>query len=523
MRCVSLCLGILCLAGCSSGPGIDANSLPAEKMALHPAAADVELYANVESYDRIPENPFLSVAANPLSTFSIDVDTASYANVRRFLNGEQLPPPGAVRIEELINYFQYQYPPPTGPEPFSASVEMAGCPWQPQHQLVRIALKGREFESAQRPVSNLVFLLDVSGSMNEPNKLPLVKEAIRLLVDQFGENDRVAIVVYAGASGLVLPSTTGDQRAKIQAAIERLNAGGSTNGGAGIELAYDVATQNLIAGGVNRVILCTDGDFNVGLTDQSRLVRLIEEKAKSGVYLSVLGFGMGNYKDSTLEKLADQGNGNYAYIDGMQEARKVFVEQMTGTLITIAKDVKIQVDFNTARVAAYRLIGYENRMMQAEEFRDDTKDAGEIGAGHTVTALYEIVPVGVESPAVEAEPTKYQTPVKERESLHPRDVLTVRLRYKLPDGEESAESRFVLEQSDKSFAEASPDFQFATAVAEFGMALRDSPHRGSATLDSALQIAQENLRWDPHGYRAEFVELVKRAMEITARGGDVSL
>jgi Mg-chelatase subunit ChlD len=352
--------------------------------------------AHTESYDRIYENPFLDVRQNPLSTFSIDVDTASYANVRRFLNGGSLPPKDAVRIEELLNYFTYHYAPPADDRPFAVHTEVAGCPWEPKHRLLRVALKGREIDLDNRPASNLVFLIDVSGSMDDPAKLPLLKTALHLLIDKLAENDRVAMVVYAGSSGLVLPSTSGLYKETIWAALDRLQAGGSTNGGSGIQLAYQVAREKFIPGGTNRVILCTDGDFNVGVTDQGSLTRLIENEAQSGVFLSVVGFGAGNLKDSTMEKLADRGNGNYAYIDTANEARKVLVEQLGGTLVTIAKDVKLQLEFNPGKVSAYRLIGYENRLLRAEDFNDDKKDAGEIGAGHTVTALYELVPAGTE-------------------------------------------------------------------------------------------------------------------------------
>ena len=365
---------------------------------------------NTEAYDRIVENPFLAVMQNPLSTFSIDVDTASYANARRFLNQGMLPPPDAVRIEEFVNYFLYRYEPPKDKEtPFAAAVTIADCPWTPEHRLARIGIKGWEMPRSERPASNFVFLLDVSGSMQPQNKLPLVKQSIRMLTEQLDERDRVAMVVYAGASGLVLPSTSCDDKRAIYEALDRLDAGGSTNGGAGIQLAYDVATQNFLPGGVNRVVLASDGDFNVGVTDQGSLTRLIEEKAKSGVFLTVLGYGMGNVKDATMEKLADKGNGNYAYIDTLNEAKKVLVEQMQGTLVTIAKDVKIQVEFNPAQVSAYRLLGYENRMLRAEDFNDDTKDAGEIGAGHTVTALYELVPAGQEIPTPAVDALKYQS------------------------------------------------------------------------------------------------------------------
>jgi secreted protein with Ig-like and vWFA domain len=387
---------------------------------LYAADAALGCRLSSEAYDPVVHNPFLRVMQNPLSTFSIDVDTASYANVRRFLNGGQLPPPNAVRVEEFINYFEYDYPQPTTAEtavppdcPFSVNVDVGECPWVPEHRLMRVGLKGMEIEQEERPSCNLVFLIDVSGSMQPPNKLPLLKQAMGMAVDGLNVDDRVALVVYAGSSGLVLPSTTGDSLEKIRDALEQLEAGGSTDGGEGIQLAYDVAAENFIEGGVNRVILATDGDFNVGVTDQSELVRLIEDRAKTGVFLSVLGFGMGNYKDDTLEKLADKGNGNYAYIDTPAEARKVLVEQLGGTLVTIAKDVKIQIEFNPAEVMAYRLIGYENRLLAAQDFNDDTKDAGEIGAGHTVTALYELVPVGVEPPAgdqLEREPAPDDEP-----------------------------------------------------------------------------------------------------------------
>lgn len=472
---------------------------------------------NTESYARIDENPFLAVSQNPLSTFSIDVDTASYSNVRRFLSQGMLPPPDAVRIEELINYFSYQYAAPTDDKPFATHLEVATCPWNGEHRLVRIGIKGREIELDRRPASNLVFLLDVSGSMGMPNKLPLVQQAMRLLVEKLSENDRVAMVVYAGASGLVLDSTTGDRKEVILSALDQLQAGGSTNGGQGIQLAYDVAVQHFIKGGTNRVILCTDGDFNVGVTNEGELTRLIESKAKSGVFLSVLGFGTGNYKDSTMEQLADRGNGNYAYIDTLAEARKVLVEQMVGTLITIARDVKIQVEFNPAKVNAYRLVGYENRMLRAEDFNDDKKDAGEIGAGHTVTALYEIVPAGnkVSLPAVD--PLKYQPAdnASQPQKVEGSDeLLTVKLRYKAPDGDTSTPLAFPLVDDGAPFGKASADFKFAAAVAGFGMLLRDSEHKQGLTLEAVREIAEESLGADSSGYRAEFLNLVVRAKEL---------
>ncbi|MEI8312400.1 MAG: VWA domain-containing protein, partial [Verrucomicrobiota bacterium] len=374
------------------------------------AAAVQKTKFNTEAYDVVQENVFLDAKANPLSTFSIDVDTASYANVRRFLNSDQLPPAGAVRIEELINYFPYSYPQPDAEVPFSVSVETARPPWAPEHELVRIGIKGRELEARNRPASNLVFLVDVSGSMQPENKLPLLKRSLRALVENLGDEDRVAVAVYAGSSGLVLPPTPGSDKRRIRAAIDQLGAGGSTNGAQGIRLAYETARENFLKEGNNRVILCTDGDFNVGTTSQSSLVKLIEKERASGVFLSVLGFGDGNLKDSTMEKLADKGNGNYAYIDSFSEGRKVLVEEMGGTLFTIAKDVKIQVEFNPARVAGYRLIGYENRLLAKEDFNNDKKDAGEIGAGHAVTALYEVVPAGKSLPGGNSvDPLKYQT------------------------------------------------------------------------------------------------------------------
>lgn len=471
---------------------------------------------NTEAYDRIFENPFLDVVQNPLSTFSIDVDTASYANMRRFLTQNTLPPPDAVRIEELVNYFSYDYSPPDGDDPFSAHVEVAGCPWTPAHRLARIGLKGWEMSDDERPSSNLVFLLDVSGSMQPPNKLPLLKQAMRLLVEQLGESDRIAIAVYAGAAGLVLPSTPCDNREAVLDALDRLEAGGSTNGGQGIRLAYDLAVENFVKGGVNRVVLATDGDFNVGTTNQGELVRLIEKKAKSGVFLTVLGFGMGNLKDSTLEQLADKGNGNYAYIDTLNEARKVLVEEMGGTLVTIAKDVKIQVEFNPAQVRAFRLIGYENRILAAEDFNDDTKDAGEIGAGHTVTALYELVPAGQDADLPKVDPLKYQKPIDMARAAASGELLTLKLRYKQPDGDTSKLLTFPVTDTGAGYAQATADFKFAASVAGFGMLLRDSEYKGAATFDAILELAEEGLGEDRYGYRAEFIELVRKARALAA-------
>ena len=510
-----------------------------------------------EQYETIVENDFLPAASRPLSTFSIDVDTASYANVRRFLNEDRLPPPGAVRIEEMVNYFPYDYRPPEGDQPFAVHVEVAQCPWNVRHRLVRIGLKGREIERDKRGPSNLVFLLDVSGSMRDENKLPLVKQAMRLLVEQLGEDDRVAIVTYAGEAGLKLESTCGDQKPTILQAIDSLSAGGSTHGSAGIQLAYEQAARHFVEGGTNRVLLATDGDLNVGITDDDQLVELIKKKAEDGVFLTVLGFGTGNLKDAKLEKLADHGNGVYAYVDNLREARKVLVEQMTGSLVTIAKDVKIQIEFNPAEVQSYRLIGYENRLLAAKDFDDDKKDAGEIGAGHTATALYELVPAGQDdAPATEARiELRYQRAAENAaaeltDEARSGELLTLRLRYKEPDDagvkgtgtsaalrsqsplrgarvkgtgtsaalrSQSPSSKLLeraVKDSGRRFGEASPDFQFAAAVASFGMILRNSKHRGDATLGAVEEYAVSGLGSDPGGYRAEFVDLVRRARSI---------
>jgi Ca-activated chloride channel family protein len=504
----------------------------------NPAGAGGESEHNTESYAFLEDNRFLAAAENPLSTFSIDVDTASYSNIRRFLlQQNQLPPPGAVRIEEMINYFRYQYPQPEGDKPFSVTTEVASCPWAAEHRLVRIGLKGRELE--HRPPSNLVFLIDVSGSMEEPAKLPLVQASLKMLTQQLGENDHVAIVVYAGNSGLVLPSTRGDKHEEIIAAIERLRAGGSSNGGQGIELAYEIACQNILKGGVNRVILATDGDFNVGVTNQDALVRLIQDKAKTGVFLTTLGFGYGNLKDSTMQMLADKGNGNNYYIDDLAEARKVLVEQIGGTLVTIAKDVKLQIEFNPAEVAEYRLIGYEKRILAKEDFNDDKKDAGEIGAGHTVTALYEIVPAGGRraqgagrsekegakaeeaaqtAAAPDVDPLKYQRPASLSDAAKSGELFTLKLRYKQPDGDKSTLMETPVKDAGTKYGQASADFKFAAAVASFGMILRDSPYKGNATLAAVKELAQEGVgkadEKSDSTYRAEFVQLIEKAKSL---------
>ena len=471
---------------------------------------------NTEAYDLITDNPFRSVLDHPLSTFAIDVDRASYANVRRFLSSYQLPPKDAVRIEELVNYFDYDYPDPEGDAPFSVSFEQMECPWKSDHQLVRIGLEGREIAVDARPPTNLVFLLDVSGSMEPENKLPLVKRSMKMLTAQLGSSDQIAIVVYAGASGLALDSTPGSRKDDILGALDRLEAGGSTNGGEGIQLAYAVAERQFIEGGVNRVLLATDGDFNVGVTNRGDLVRLIKEKARKKIFLSILGFGMDNYKDATLEELADKGNGNYAYIDGFPEARKVLVREMSGTLVTIAKDVKIQVEMNPARVKAYRLIGYENRLLAKEDFNDDRKDAGEIGAGHRVTALYELVPSGAEQDLPSVDELRYQRPVALQEAASSKELMTVKLRYKEPEGDTSRLLSFVL--FDEEVSRPSRDFQFASAVAAFGLILRESPFRGDADWDFVKKLARSGVGPDPNGYRSEFLELVDLAREVSSLG-----
>jgi Ca-activated chloride channel homolog len=482
------------------------------------------------SYDHVSENPFLPAATNPLSTFSIDVDTASYSNVRRFIDSGSLPPKDAVRVEEMINYFSYDYREPEDDKPFSIDLDATACPWDGSHRLLRIGLKGREVANENRPASNLVFLLDVSGSMSPAERLPLVKQAMRLLVEKLAEKDRVAIVIYAGGSGLALPSTTGDRKETILRALEELKAGGSTNGAEGIELAYKVAADNFIKGGVNRVILATDGDFNIGVTNQGDLVRLIEQKAKGGVFLSVLGVGTDNLKDSTMQKLADKGNGNYAYLDSLDEARKVLVQQVNGTLMTIAKDVKIQVEFNPTRVTSYRLIGYEKRMLRKEDFNHDKVDAGEIGAGHTVTALYEIVPAGASAADPSAsippvDPLKYQGPSSasvatvQADSKLSQEMVTVKLRYKKPEGDTSELTERSFVDNGSKFENAAPDLKFAAAVAEFGMILRDSEYKGQGTIGAVIEWAQEGKGRDTAGYRAGFIEMARKTRTLKQREG----
>ena len=483
---------------------------------------------NTATYDFVEDNKFLGVSDNPLSTFAVDVDTASYSNVRRFLTQDRRPPPkGAVRIEEMINYFRYDYAPPKDEVPFAVHTEVASCPWNPEHRLVKIGLKGREIAKEARPASNFVFLMDVSGSMMPANRLPMLVEAMKMLVKQLSENDRVAIVVYASDVGVRMKSTPADENGKkrIMAVLDELRAGGWTNGGSGITLAYETAVQNFIKGGTNRVILCTDGDFNVGITSQDELVRMVEEKAKSGVWLTTLGVGEDNLKDAMMDKLATKGHGNYFYLDDLAEAKKVLVEQLDGTLHTIAKDVKLQIEFNPGEVAEYRQIGYENRILAKEDFHDDQKLGGDIGAGHTVTALYEIVPVKREK--VEAkvgdknaadgkdapppvDPLKYQKRVALTEAAGSGELFTLKLRYKLPEADKSKLIETTIKDEGKKYAQATGDFKFAAAVASFGMILRDSPYKGNATPAAVRELAQESLGKDEGGYRAEMIELVKK-------------
>ncbi len=465
---------------------------------------------NTEEYNRIYENRFLLALQNPLSTFSIDVDTASYSNVRRFINSNQFPYKDAVRIEEMINYFSYDYPQPKKDHPFSITTEISACPWNTSHRLIHIGLQGKTLESKKLPPSNLVFLLDVSGSMGSPNKLPLLQKAFRLLVNELGSNDRVSIVVYAGAAGLVLPSTAASQKDAIVSAIERLNAGGSTAGGAGIKLAYKVAQENFIPEGNNRIILATDGDFNVGVSSTSELVRMIEDYRKKGISLTILGFGMGNYKDGRMEQLADKGNGNYFYIDNLMEAKKVFVNDMRGTLFTIAKDVKLQLEFNPAKVKAYRLIGYENRMLSKEDFADDTKDAGELGSGHTVTALYEIIPFESTEEIPGVDELKYQDNKISSKAFKNKEILTLKLRYKKPDGKKSRLIVHPLQDKNIVLAKTSDNFKFSASVAAFGMLLRDSEFKGDASYKSIMELARDGKGKDYFGYRAEFIQLVEK-------------
>ena len=489
------------------------------KNMVHGAPAEYEQQPqfNTEEYDAVHENIFQDAIRNPLSTFSIDVDAASYSNVRRFINSGQRPPKDAVRIEEMVNYFDYDYDQPKGDDPFAIFTEIAACPWNTKHKLVHIGLQGKKVETENLPPSNLVFLIDVSGSMSDPNKLPLLKSAFKLLVEQLRQQDKVAIVVYAGAAGMVLPSTSGADKRKIIEALDNLEAGGSTAGGEGIKLAYAVAKENFQVGGNNRVILATDGDFNVGESSNASMERLIEEKRKDGVFLTVLGFGMGNYKDSKMETIADKGNGNYAYIDSILEAQKVLVNEFGGTLFTIAKDVKLQIEFNPTKVKAYRLIGYENRMLKNEDFNNDKKDAGDLGSGHTVTALYEIIPVGVESEFYKVDELKYQSIKVDPSSYKSKELMTVKFRYKKPDGEVSKLLVQPLLDGNQSLEKSSDNFRWSAAVAGFGMLLRESEYVQSYSFDKVLQLAQSAKGIDKEGYRIEFINMVKSQGLLASR------
>ena len=481
-----------------------------------------------EKYAHVPENPFVSVDAQPLSTFSTDVDTASYANVRRFLDDGQRPPANAVRIEELVNYFDYGYPAPKGDDPVALYGELSDCPWNPNHQLLHLGLSTEKIRRAAVPPRNLVFLLDVSGSMSSRAKLPLLKHGLSMLVEDLRSEDSVAIVVYAGASGLVLPPTDGDEQDEILEALDHLEAGGSTNGGAGIELAYRVAERNFVDGGINRVILATDGDFNVGVSSKGALTTLIEEKRESGVFLTVLGFGRGDLQDSKMEALADHGNGNYAYIDSPLEAEKVLVREAGATLVTAAKDVKVQIEFNPAHVARYRLVGYENRMLKDRDFNDDFKDAGDMGAGHTVTALYEIVPARGHATRGDVDTLRYQNAnqtTRERRKArasggrardsHGAEIATFKVRYKDPEGDRSRLIEARVKNLPTRPNNTSDRFRFSAAVATFGLVLRNSRHRGDADLRMAARLAGSSLGRDPNGDRAEFLDLVKLATRVT--------
>ncbi len=473
---------------------------------------------NTEQYDYIQENAFREVISNPLSTFSIDVDTASYSNTRRFLESKSLPPVDAVRIEELVNYFSYDYKAPDNGRPLALITEMSDCPWNNEHKLVHIGIKGKDVSSANIPPSNLVFLIDVSGSMQSPEKLPLLKDAFDLMVKKLRPQDRVAITVYAGAAGLVLPSTSGGDRETISRAIRMLEAGGTTAGSAGIRLAYETAMANFIPGGNNRVILATDGDFNVGESSDSEMIRLIEEKRKEGIFLTVLGFGMGNLKDSKMEKIADHGNGNYAYIDSLIEAKKVLVREFASTMLTVAKDVKIQIEFNPAKIRSYRLIGYENRIMAKEDFHDDKKDAGELGAGNSVTALYEVVPTSAGGNAKSGEKLKYQKVKQNPAASASKEIMTLKIRYKLPSENESRLMTLPVEADYEQFDRTSDDFRFSAAVAGFGMLLRNSEYRGNMTYNDLILQAKKSKGKDFEGDRAEFIRLVEIAEILGAKG-----
>ena len=498
-------------------PGQMEKSMTFNRVSAAPATFSgtaMQMQLPTESYKPINENGFLSVGQQPVTTFSVDVDRAAYSNVRRFLNNGQMPPEDAVRIEEMINYFGYDYSQPVGEHPLAITTETTDSPWNPGLKLVHIGLQAKTVSTENLPASNLVFLIDVSGSMNDPNKLPLLKQAFKLLVDQLRAEDKISIVAYAGSAGLVLSPTAGSEKRAIKDALDKLDAGGSTAGGEGIELAYDLAKKHFLPKGNNRVILATDGDFNVGISNESELQKLIEEKRKAGIFLSVMGFGMGNYKDSQVETLADKGNGNYAYIDNIQEARKEFVQEFGGTLFTIAKDVKIQIEFNPAQVQAYRLIGYENRALRNDEFNDDKKDAGDMGSGHTVTAIYEIVPKGAQTSYIgTTDVLKYQQN-NANPTGHSDEMMTVKVRYKKPDSEKSVLFDLPVKATSVAFEKCTENLRFASAVAEFGLLLRGSEYKGKATYADVIQRARGAFGKDEEGYRSEFVQLVKVAQSL---------
>lgn len=489
----------------SSSYKSDENAMP-----YPPMTKSEEL--NTEEYDHIQENGFQEVLTQPLSTFSIDVDAASYSNVRRFITDGHLPPKDAVRIEEFINYFTYDYPQPKESATFSINTEVGACPWNKEHKLVHIGLQGKKMDSQKTVPSNLVFLMDVSGSMEAPNKLPLLKKSFKMLLNKLSNKDRISIVVYAGAAGVVLPSTSCNKKDKIIEAVNQLSAGGSTAGGEGIKLAYRIAEKNFIKNGNNRILIATDGDFNVGVSSDNALIKLIEEKRETGVFLSVLGFGTGNYKDSKMEKIADHGNGNYYYIDNLFEAKKVLVNEIGSTLHTIAKDVKIQIEFNPAKVAQYRLVGYENRLLENKDFDDDTKDAGELGAGHSVTALYEIIPRKKgDSPK---STYRYQSAQITEEAYKSLEIANVKFRYKPPKEDKSKLIEEPIVDRNTHFEETSTNYRFSASVATFGMLLRDSEYKNDVSYSQVIAMAEESKGDDTEGYRSEFIRLVKLAQEI---------
>ncbi len=504
--CAVALVGMGCLACGARSPQRAESAVAYESRAM-PFAADRE------QYEHIAEHGFVDARTEPLSTFAIDVDTASYSNVRRFITDGALPPADAVRIEELDNYFDYGYPAPAGDAPLALYTELGDCPWNPNHKLLQVGMRARDLSGGRAPARNLVFLMDVSGSMSDEDKLPLLKRAFMPLIESLRPEDKVAIVVYAGSEGLVLPPTSGTQRGTIRKALENLDAGGSTNGGAGIELAYRMARESFVSGGVNRVILATDGDFNVGVTSQGELVRMIERERASGVFLTVLGFGSGNLQDHTMESLADHGNGNYAYIDSLREAEKVLVREAASTLVTVAKDVKIQVELNPAQVASYRLVGYENRALAAQDFADDRKDAGELGAGDTVTALYEIQLAQAGETAAGI-PLRYQALGVLTPAAHQAELATVAVRYQAPEGGQSTRLELSVAAQPARIEQTSPNFRFAAAVASFGMWLRQSPHAGSASPERAKELAASTLGADLHGDRRELLALIDRARSL---------